>query len=79
MVLTVYVLFSLSCYFIAHEHYITELKINRAKKLLRETHLSISEIAEKVGFSDTGYFNKLFKAKTGASPSKYRFDYRQRV
>lgn len=52
--------------------YITEQRINKAKTLLTETHEPIYIVAEKVGFDNHTYFCKLFKRKTGVSPTKYR-------
>ncbi|MBE6903401.1 MAG: helix-turn-helix domain-containing protein [Ruminococcaceae bacterium] len=52
--------------------YITLKRIQRAKKLLLSTNMSIAEIAEAVGIYDYNYFSKYFKAKTGLSPSKWR-------
>lgn len=52
--------------------YIANLKIDYAKKRLRDTELSIGFIAEELGFYDAGYFGKFFKAHVGTSPLSYR-------
>lgn len=52
--------------------YISSLRIQRAKELLRDESLSIQEIAEIVGYNDYFYFTKVFKKVEGISPSKYR-------
>ena len=52
--------------------YISSLRIQRAKELLRDDSLSIQEIAEIVGYNDYFYFTKVFKKVEGISPSKYR-------
>lgn len=52
--------------------YITELRMEDAKALLRTSSLNITEIAFRVGFSDANYFTNLFKKLHGISPSKYR-------
>ena len=52
--------------------YITDLRIETAKRLLRESSLSVSDIAETVGFSDDNYFSRVFKASVGLSPAVYR-------
>lgn len=52
--------------------YINELRTEDAKLLLRNSTLSVTEIALSVGFSDSNYFSSLFKEKTGVSPLKYR-------
>lgn len=52
--------------------YITEQRMNKAKTLLSETNEPVYVIAEKIGFENHTYFCKLFKKKTGVSPTKYR-------
>lgn len=52
--------------------YVCSLRINAAKKLLKESTLSILEISASVGFSDENYFCKLFKKATNVTPSAYR-------
>lgn len=60
------------CYGQTVNDYITERRINKAKVLLAETADPIYSIAEKTGFENHTYFCKLFKKKTGISPSQYR-------
>ncbi len=52
---------------------ITRLRLERAVTLLTETPLSISEIADMLGFTDIYHFSKLFKAHYGVPPSAYRY------
>ena len=52
--------------------YVSNVRINEAKRLLENTSLSIKEIALKTGFYDLYHFSKRFKAKTGYSPTDYR-------
>jgi len=52
--------------------YLTSKRINEAARLLRNTNLSISEISEKVGYTDVKYFSKMCKKKLGMNPSEYR-------
>lgn len=52
--------------------YITEKRMETAKHLLTTTDLKIYEIAEKIGYSETRYFNQLFKRRTNLTPSEYR-------
>ncbi len=47
-------------------------KLLKAKQLIREGKLSMTEIAETLGFTSVHYFSKLFKNKIGKSPSEYR-------
>jgi AraC-like DNA-binding protein len=53
------------------EHIHLEL-VDRAKSLLWGTESSISEIAYELGFEHPSHFTKIFKAKTGKSPSEFR-------
>ena len=52
-------------------HYFLKLKIKEAKRLIKETDMSITEISEKLGFSSIHYFSRIFKNITGISPSQY--------
>lgn len=52
--------------------YFTKLKIERAKKLLRETDKSITEISAELAFDAPDYFSKTFKKQTGFTPLRYR-------
>lgn len=51
--------------------YINSLRITRAKLLMRDTDLNISEIAYRVGFENPAYFSRLFRKQTGFSPKQY--------
>ncbi|MFC0212993.1 helix-turn-helix domain-containing protein [Paenibacillus chartarius] len=53
------------------EH-LTEIRIAKAKKLLKQTQLKNYEVAEKVGYQDSRYFSQIFKKKVGLSPSEFR-------
>lgn len=52
--------------------YITDCKINEAKKLLTTSDLTISEISSKLCYSHATYFSRKFKEATGSTPSEYR-------
>ena len=52
--------------------YLIQIRMNMAEKLLRDTELSLSEICERIGFSDTSYFSKVFKKVLNQTPSDYR-------
>lgn len=47
------------------------LKIQSAKEMIRGSALSFTQIAEQLGFQSVHYFSKLFKEKTGMTPSQY--------
>ncbi|MBP3966001.1 response regulator transcription factor [Paenibacillus lignilyticus] len=51
--------------------YITELKLTKAKELLRDPQLKIGEVALRIGL-DPGYFSRYFKKMTTLSPQEYR-------
>ena len=55
--------------------YAAGVRISVAKELLASTDLSMSEIAEKIGFSDVYYFSNSFKKATGVSPLQFRKQY----
>lgn len=52
--------------------YLKRYRIKQAKTLLEEGNESITKIALEVGFSDSGYFARVFRRETGMSPSAYR-------
>jgi Transcriptional regulator containing an amidase domain and an AraC-type DNA-binding HTH domain len=52
--------------------YQIRLRIDAARRLLRETTRSVIEIAEEVGYSNPSHFARLFRKETGLSPSDYR-------
>ncbi|WP_372661356.1 response regulator [Cohnella sp.] len=52
--------------------YIVQVKIEKAKKLLKETNDKISTIAEDLGYMHFSYFAKLFKKTAGLTPQEYR-------
>jgi len=52
--------------------YVTDLRIKKACELLKNTELTIDEIATKVGYMDYYYFNKVFKKQCGITPMKFR-------
>lgn len=52
--------------------FMTDVKIDRAKILLMDEERKISEIAATIGYSDAEYFSRVFKNKTGFSPSQYK-------
>ncbi|WP_407322392.1 AraC family transcriptional regulator [Tenacibaculum maritimum] len=57
---------------ISIQQYVLKTKIEIATRLLKQTNLNISEIADKTGFSDSSHFNKTFKKYTGRNPSAFR-------
>ncbi|MBR1455994.1 MAG: response regulator [Oscillospiraceae bacterium] len=56
--------------------YITVVRINEAKRLLKDSDEGIYDIGERVGYRDPKHFRKVFKDNVGISPAKYRSLYR---
>ncbi len=56
------------------QQYHNSVRMDEACRLLCSTLMSISEIADKLGFSDVLYFSRCFRNYTGKSPSAYRKD-----
>ena len=52
--------------------YITRLRIERAKDLLTQTDMTVSEVAEAVGYDTRHYFQSLFKRRVGKTPGEWR-------
>ena len=52
--------------------YLTQIRLDNSRKMLRETHLSITEIAMACGFSSQSYFTKIFRETYGLTPGLYR-------
>ncbi|MCT4543354.1 MAG: response regulator [Vallitalea sp.] len=52
--------------------YLTNIRIENAKNILKTTNLRVYEISEKVGYSDVKYFLKVFKKNVGVSPQVFR-------
>jgi AraC family L-rhamnose operon regulatory protein RhaS len=52
--------------------YLTSIRMQFATTLLRDTALSVSEIVQRAGYSNSSHFTRTFKAMIGHSPSDYR-------
>ena len=52
--------------------YFSQLKIDCAKRMLRESNLSVTQIADKLSFDSPNYFSKIFKKLTGFTPLQYK-------
>lgn len=53
-------------------NYVIEQRIEKAKKFLSRSNLSITQIALECGFADSSHFARHFRKMTGMSASKYR-------
>jgi YesN/AraC family two-component response regulator len=52
--------------------YITNLRLEKAKQLLSDPSVTMNNIAQTIGYSDSHYFAKVFKKMEGITPSEYR-------
>ncbi|MCL2226388.1 MAG: AraC family transcriptional regulator [Oscillospiraceae bacterium] len=57
--------------------FVLQQRIDKAKKLLEATELSVSEIAGQCGFSQSNYFSTVFKKSTAHTPREYRLAFRK--
>lgn len=58
--------------------YVTTLRIEKAKELLRDERLNIKEVCYDVGYKDPNYFSRVFKKWTNLTPKEYRQQYSSR-
>lgn len=56
--------------------YLTHIRLERAKYLLKEYDMKVKEVAHRSGFNDSNYFCRVFRQQTARSPSEYRTQYR---
>ncbi len=52
--------------------FLTSLRIERAKELLTNTRMRLSEIAMEIGYNEPNYFSHVFRKSTGVTPKEYR-------
>ena len=52
--------------------FLTECRIEKAKKLLNDPERSLKEITFEIGYHEPNYFSKVFKKMCGVSPKEYR-------
>ncbi len=52
--------------------YLTRLRIDCAKELMKDPAVSIKDICTRVGYSDPNYFSRIFKKAEGKTPTEYR-------
>ena len=52
--------------------YVLQLKLNKAKKMLTDESISITEVSDACGFYDVSYFSRVFKKEFGISPSHFQ-------
>lgn len=52
--------------------YLSEVRMNRAKELLKQTNFTVANICSQVGYSDLKHFTQSFKKATGLKPNEFR-------
>ncbi len=52
--------------------HLNEVRLNQAKKLLKQQNLSVKHISEQCGFQNPNYFSRIFKQKNKCTPLQYR-------
>ncbi len=52
--------------------YLQRYRLNQAKQLLKSSQKTITEIALEVGFTDSGYFSRIFRREAGMTPEAFR-------
>jgi two-component system, response regulator YesN len=57
---------------VSYKQYLTGLRMEAAKRLLRTTNLTINSIGEAVGYQNATNFYRLFQRETGLTPAAYR-------
>lgn len=58
--------------------YLTNIRMEKAKKLLLSTALCVTEVSSKAGYSDYRVFTKVFKKTEGVTPSQFRREFLDR-
>lgn len=52
--------------------YLTDLRMEKARELLQQGHISIKEVSAATGFNDQNYFSRIFRNKFGVTPTEFR-------
>lgn len=60
------------CYGVKFIDHLTNVRVEAAKSMLADPTKRSSEIGKRVGYQSSSYFSKIFKQKTGVTPSEYR-------
>lgn len=59
--------------------YLTELRINKAKQLMAQSHAKLKDIAHQIGYNDEFYFSRKFKKQVGVTPTHYMKRRRRKI
>ncbi|WP_018343872.1 helix-turn-helix transcriptional regulator [Cytophaga aurantiaca] len=61
-----------NAYQLSFKQYLNQLRLNEAKRLLKDVNVPVSDIAYRVGYGHISHFNRVFKEHEGMSPNDYR-------
>jgi transcriptional regulator GlxA family with amidase domain len=59
--------------------YLQSVRIERARKMLEESDYNVDTVMNNIGYEDASSFRRLFKKKTGLTPTEYRNRFRRRL
>ena len=59
--------------------YLQDIRVVNARELLKNSNLTIGEVADRVGYQDVGHFSALFKQRTHTTPSEFRKSVRRKL
>jgi len=59
--------------------YLQSVRIERARKMLEESDFNVDTVMNKIGYEDASSFRRLFKKKTGVTPTEYRTRFSRRL
>lgn len=62
---------------ISISRYVQELRMNDARRLLRDTDLSVNMVSDMLGYGNPNYFCNVFRRETGIAPTMFRAKYRR--
>ena len=54
------------------QHYVIQRRLERAKRLLRQTHQPLALIAQEAGFADQSHLTSIFRREIGTTPGRFR-------
>lgn len=63
---------------VSYTHYLNQIRISEAKKLIEKTNWPITKIAYDIGFNSLPYFNQMFNKLEKCSPTQYRKKYKDK-
>lgn len=61
---------------ITFTEYLTKYRLDAACKLLKDTTMTVNDISDEVGFTNSSYFHIIFKKNLNCTPNQYRKQYR---